>query len=189
MPRIRYAFSLVGLLLVAAFSGCGESPTAAVPPLPPITKVVAVPFRSSAIHGRLPSLYTCDGKNISPPLAWGAVPPGIEELALYAVAVTPGTLSVEWAMAGVNPSLHHLSAGEVPSGAFLEEANDGQKRYSICPAKGQTKRYEFALYALPNRVRATPEISGATLLHNLTGQIPQGRSPATGRFSATYTRR
>ncbi len=185
-------------LLAVALSGCGSSGAAtkpAIPPLPPIKKVVAVSLRSAAVHGsRLPALYTCDGRDISPPLKWGAVPSDIQELALFAIDVTPSgsgrpANTIQWAMAGVSPTLRRLSAGEIPRGAFLVPDSDGKRRYSVCPAKGQTGRYEFALYALPPRVRVGPELSGARLLHNLTGKILGGRSPARGAFTATYTRR
>jgi phosphatidylethanolamine-binding protein (PEBP) family uncharacterized protein len=184
--------------MAVALSGCGAGAAgrkATNPHLPAITKVVSVSLRSAAVQrARLPALYTCDGRNVAPPLAWGALPSDIEELALFAIDVTPNRssrppLTVEWAMAGVSPKLRHLSAGEVPRGAFLVQDSDGKRSYSICPAKGQSERYEFALYALPPHVRAGPEISGVRLLHNLTGTNLGGRSPATGKFTATYTRR
>jgi phosphatidylethanolamine-binding protein (PEBP) family uncharacterized protein len=196
MRRTRDTISLAVLLLAVVLSGCGgDSEPAAKLPLPPITKVVGVSFASAAIRGaKLPAVYTCDGKDISPPLSWGALPSDIEELALFAVDVTPGATgpasrSVVWALAGVNPALRHLAAGEIPQGAFLEQSSDGKRRYSICPRRGQAARYEFALYALPPRVRADPSISGAALLDNLTGKDLQGRSPATGVFSVAYARR
>lgn len=33
-------------------------------------------------RGRIPSKYTCDGENISPPLSWDGVPEEAESLAL-----------------------------------------------------------------------------------------------------------
>jgi hypothetical protein len=197
---IRCRAPLAATLIALGLVGCGSSTdtasrTGTTPRLPPITKVVAVRLTSSAIHGaKLPVVYTCDGRNVAPPLAWGTLPSDIEELALFAVNVTPSgsgqpAHTVEWAMAGVAPALHRMSAGEIPRGAFLVTGSDGKRRYSICPAKGQTERYEFALYALPPHVRAGPGISGVGLLHNLTGKILGGRSPARGAFTATYTRR
>ncbi len=195
MRRANTAMSLSALLLAAvALGGCGGSTTAHSLKLPPITKTVPVKLSSSAIHGtRLAALYTCAGRNISPPLSWGTVPSDVEELALFAVDVTrgkSGRLSgkITWAMAGVNPRLHSLRAGEIPRGAFLEQDSDGKTGYSICPAAGQTGHYEFELLALPPRIRASPALKSVALFHNLTGKIPQGRSPAAGVVSATYTR-
>ncbi len=195
MLRTRYALSAATVVAAVALSGCGGSGTTAASTAPAVAKVVAVPFSSSAIHGaELPAVYTCDGRDISPPLSWGAMPSGIEELALFALGVTRGrsgrpSITVEWAVAGVTPATHSLGAGALPPGAFVLEAGDGKRRYSICPAKGQAARYEFALYALPIHIRATPRISGAQLLHNLTESIPQYRAPASGELSTTYKRR
>jgi phosphatidylethanolamine-binding protein (PEBP) family uncharacterized protein len=153
--------------------------------------VAKVQLTSPAItQGTIPALYTCDGKNISPPFQWGAVPAGIKELVLFAVREQGGqpTPSVEWALAGLKPTLHKVAAGALPSGAYLEQASQGQ-RYSICPAKGQTAKYKFLIYALPAGVTAGPGISGPELLTNLTSANPQFRSPAEGGFNATYKRK
>jgi phosphatidylethanolamine-binding protein (PEBP) family uncharacterized protein len=95
-------------------------------------------------------------------------------------------------MAGVNPQLHGLAAGELPPGAVLLEASDGKRHYSICPAKGHRERYEFAVFAVPPAVRVGNAIGGTQLLRNLVDGPPGGTaedlSPASGGFFAAYKR-
>jgi hypothetical protein len=193
MRRAKNAISIAAVLSALALSGCG-SPSAtgsAGTALPATTTVAKVALTSPAIHGiALPALYTCDGKNVSPPLTWGTVPSSVEELTVFALGYKRGVSlqpSIEWAMGGVNPSLHKLAAGQVPANAFLLTASSG-KKYSICPAQGQTEDYVFGVYALPRGIHATPEISGFGLFHNLTEATPQDRAPAVGRFTVHYTR-
>jgi phosphatidylethanolamine-binding protein (PEBP) family uncharacterized protein len=187
MQRTNTTISIAALLSALALAGCASTATTA-------TKVITVPFTSSAIHAsKLPALYTCDGKDISPPLTWGAIPADIEELALFALEITPSatghyTLTIDWAMAGVAPTVHHLAAAEIPPGAFVLGANNGKRRYSICPAKNQTTRYEFALFALPPHVHALPAIRSVELLSNLINTSPQTQAPAQGTLLATYAR-
>jgi phosphatidylethanolamine-binding protein (PEBP) family uncharacterized protein len=198
VPRIRratWATLLLVLLAAVALAGCGTgtgaTETNALAPKEP-TKLS---FTSSAIHGRaLPALYTCDGKNTWPSFSWGKVPAGVEELALFAVGTRRlsngrAEVSVDWALAGLNPSLHGLRAGEIPRGAFLVANSKGEKRYSICPARGQTERYTFALLALPRYARAARGFPGPNLLQNLTGTDVEYQAPAAGTFSVKYTRR
>jgi phosphatidylethanolamine-binding protein (PEBP) family uncharacterized protein len=188
MRRTRHTAAIAMLLSTLVLTGCGTGTGATVKP-------TTVPLTSPAIHaGRLPALYTCDGKNISPPLTWGTISPIIQELALYAIeyASSPTghyTLGVEWAIAGVNPALHHLNAGEIPRGAFLLKATYGNRAYNICPPRGQTKHYQFALYAIPVGVRVSPELGATELLTNLTNPNPKLQAPVTGILTATYTRR
>jgi hypothetical protein len=177
--------------IVLAGCGTGGPETNALASKEP-TKVS---FTSSAVHGRkLPALYTCDGKNTWPPVSWGTVPAGVEELAVFAVGTRRlsngrAEVNVEWAMAGLKPGLHGLRAGEIPHGAFLVANSKGEKRYSICPARGQTERYSFALLALPRYARAARGFPGPDLLQNLTGTNVEYEAPAVGTFSVTYTRR
>lgn len=188
--RSYWRAGLTALTATVVLSGCGSSlaKTAA-------QKFVVIPLQSDAVHAKeLQALYTCDGKDVAPPLQWGAVPAGVEQLALFALGVNVlknGRIlpRVEWAMGGLKPTLHGVSAGEIPPGAFLMTNSDGHRRYSVCPSKGKTGHYGFALYALPVDTRATPQLEGEELLFNLTGPNLRDRAPAGGAFFANYTRK
>jgi phosphatidylethanolamine-binding protein (PEBP) family uncharacterized protein len=198
------SISSVVLLLAITLAGCGSSGADSPGSSSASSKssssavtakaVTTIPLTSTAIKGaEIPALYTCDGRNIAPPLKWGAVPPATREVVLFALGVTPGgsrlgSSSVEWALGGVKAEVHELTAGELPTGAFLEEASDGKDHYSICPPKGQTKHYEFVVYAVPALVQVTTKINGAKLLQNLAEGPPQFQATAKGELSATYKR-
>jgi phosphatidylethanolamine-binding protein (PEBP) family uncharacterized protein len=185
---------IIALLATAVLSGCSNTATTSTNALAAV-KPVAVPFSSSAVHGRkLPALYTCDGRNITPPLSWGAVPASVEELALFLVSTQRDkeghtVLSIDWGLAGVKPRLHSLHAGEVPHGAFEVTDSNDRKGYSICPPHGQAESYSFIVFALPAGARATPSLSGTSLLRNLTYTSPQDEAPAYGSFTVAYKRR
>jgi phosphatidylethanolamine-binding protein (PEBP) family uncharacterized protein len=191
--QMRKSIPAVAVLAAVALGGCGSSGTNSS--TPPVTEPVVVALRSSAIHGRtLPALYTCDGRNVSPPLSWGALPSGVEELALFAVGTRRGRggralSSVEWAMAGLKPKVHGVSTGEIPRGAYLLAGSAGKRGYSVCPPRGETERYSFALYALPRGARASTAMSGPLLIDNLTQAGPKYQAPVSGTFSVVYKRR
>jgi phosphatidylethanolamine-binding protein (PEBP) family uncharacterized protein len=175
------------LLLALALAGCSGSGSTA-------PKNITIPFKSSALaDSSLPALYTCDGKNISPPVEWGAVPPATRELALFILGLTPTRggykTSVEWAVAGVNPALHGLAAGKLPPGAHVGLASSGKRqRYSICPAKGKVKDYQFALYAIPPTITVAPKFIGYKLLQVIANPISSDRADGGGAFVASYKR-
>lgn len=102
--------------------------------------------------GVLSAAYTCDGANSWPKLNWTGVPADTAELALYAMSVQPveGKLFVDWALAGLNPRLEGIEAGELPKGAVVGTNGFGRPGYSICPFEGEI--YMFALYALPQKL-------------------------------------
>lgn len=182
------ALASTALLTVVALAGCGGSGSGATTARPPS----AVALSSTAIQGgKIPARYTCDGADIAPPLTWGAVPSTVKELVLLAIGVTAAhaVKSVEWAVAGIKPQLHGLAAGKLPAEAVLEQASSGKRQYSICPPKGQAQLYEFVLYAMPGQITVGPGINGENLLHNLNEGPPVDRSPATGAFYASYTRK
>jgi phosphatidylethanolamine-binding protein (PEBP) family uncharacterized protein len=100
--------------------------------------------------GHLPATYTCDGKDTWPQLKWQGTPPGTEELILYAMSVQPvqEQLFVDWAVAGLDPGLEGIQAGQLPKGAVVGTNGFGKRGYEICP-QGAGEIYMFALYALP----------------------------------------
>jgi len=189
------ATAILAVMAAAALSGCGGSGATGTTALTSVEPSTVALTSSAVRRSALPALYTCDGRNISPPLSWGALPSSVEEVALFLVGVHRGKAghplaSVEWALAGLKPRPQGLRAGEVPPGAFALAASNGSRRYSVCPPKGQTGRYTFALYAMPRGVRASPALAGTALLINLTQSgVAQDEAPVSGIFSVTYKRR
>jgi len=177
---------LLPLLLALAVAGCGSGKPAA-PPIPTIE------LKSAAISGPIPVKYTCDGQDISPPLEWGSVPARTSELVLVLVSFTPVSSTrysvneVNWAVAGINPQLHRLAAGQLPRGTHVGRANSGTHRYSICPGHGKTEDYQFELYALPESVKVPAKFVnlGAFYVFTTTHQNPV---IGHGVFAAKYTR-
>lgn len=177
------------LLTALALAGCGSDAPAAQP-------VPRLAVKSDAvIDNYLESRYTCDGQDISPPIEWGAVPVGVRRLALFILAFKPEPatktyqITVEWAVAGINPALHRLPAGELPRGAYIGLTNShDRRRYSICPKSGEPVHYQFELYGEPVGLVPAANFVG---LSALTGLNSRGatRALAHGGFVANYKRK
>lgn len=190
MRQIPKAVSGVLLLPALALAGCAGSATT-----PRIPRKIA--FASPAINARaMPARYTCDGRNTWPPLEWGAVPAGTGSLALFVVGVVPEPsthtvkVSVEWAVAGLLPTLHRLAAGKLPSYAYVGTDSSGKPGYSLCPPKGTNVQYQFELYGVPKGYGvASSHFSGVQLISALTSPSSSTRASAYGAFVAKYTRK
>lgn len=129
----------------------GERVPEATPQEEAQTTLADILLQSPAVqNGALPPAYTCDGKDSWPALSWQGVPPDTAELVLYAMGAQPveGKLFVNWAVAGLDPSLTEIEAGRLPKGAIVARNGYGNLGYSICPAQGEAETYVFALYAL-----------------------------------------
>jgi len=176
----------VAALLVLSLAGCGESATAVAP----------ITLTSSAIQGSsLPALYTCDGRDVPPPLEWGAVPAGTRELVLLVIGLTPSAesgsygVSIEWAVAGIDPALHRLDPGRLPPGAYVGANSAGKHTYSICPRPGASQRYQFQVYSVPPRLRVAPNFVGMSALGALSQTSTSTSATGEGAFVAIYKRR
>jgi phosphatidylethanolamine-binding protein (PEBP) family uncharacterized protein len=183
------AIPVVLLLSALALAGCGTSGATPI-------KVTRIPFKSAAIGGvTMPARYTCDGKNVFPPLEWGSVPPNTRELALLVIGLTPTlagnsySVSIDWALAGVNPALHRLAAGQLPPGAHLGSTTDGKTRYSVCPKKGKPEQYQFELYAVPATVTIPAGFTGLEVLSQIGAETSPIRARARGTFDVIYKRK
>lgn len=137
---------------------------------------------------KIPARYTCDGADTSPPLRWGAVPPGTAELALFVLGndgEVAGKSPIYWAVAGLPATLRGISAGRLPPGAIVGRNSLGQSRYTICPARGQGLRhYAVGLLALPRSAAATPGFDANALFKTV-----QHTAEYAGLTTFTYRRR
>jgi phosphatidylethanolamine-binding protein (PEBP) family uncharacterized protein len=192
--------AIIGALLSAlALAGCGTSSSTSAP-VQAKGEIAPVKFKSAAIDPTttrapsIPSLYTCDGKNTPPPLEWGHVPASTGEIVLFVIGLTPVpgtrnvTINVEWAMAGINPALHHLIPGQLPQGAHPGLTANHTRSYSVCPKHGQTKQYVFELYGLPEGDAVPLNFSGLRVLSTLAISSHETIANAHGSFGATYKR-
>jgi hypothetical protein len=113
---------------------------------------------SSAFTDReaMPRKYTCDGEDLSPPLAWSDVPPGAKSLALVIDdpdapdPAAPRMVWVHWVLYNIPCGCSGLAEGvrALPAGA-REGLNDWRRTGygGPCPPAGR-HRYFHRLYAL-----------------------------------------
>jgi hypothetical protein len=105
---------------------------------------------SSAFHegGNIPSKFTCDGSDTSPPLQITGVPSEAKSLALIADDPdAPGGLFTHWLVWNIPSQTNSIAEGSAPKG--VHGTNDfGKSGYrGPCPPPG-THRYSFKIFAL-----------------------------------------
>lgn len=121
--------------------------------------------------GEIPSKYTCQGQDVSPPLAWSGVPSNAKSLVLIVEdpdapdPAAPKMTWVHWVLYNIPPSASTLpeAVKELPAGT-LEGLNDGGRTgYSgPCPPVGR-HRYFHKLYALDAMLPDLGQVSKAKL--------------------------
>jgi Raf kinase inhibitor-like YbhB/YbcL family protein len=106
----------------------------------------------------IPAVYTCDGRDISPPLSWQNVPSAAQSLALIVDdpdapdPAAPKMTWVHWVLYNIPVELpgllENISPSALPAGA-MAGINDWQRTGygGPCPPIGR-HRYFFKLYAL-----------------------------------------
>ncbi len=150
-----------------------------------------IEVRSSAFGEgeRIPSDFTCDGADMSPPIEWSGVPASAQSLAI--IADDPDAPSgnwTHWLVYDLPPDLTHLpagiAAGEALPGGALQGRTDFRKTGygGPCPPSGE-HRYFFRVYALDAMLHLKSGVSKQELLRAMQGHIL-----AEGALMGTYDR-
>ena len=131
----------------------------------------------------VPSRYTCDGSNVSPPLSFSSLPAGTKSLALIVTdpdapdPKAPKTTWVHWVVydipADVTGLREAIPSKGLPPGT-LEGSNDwGKTGYGgPCPPIGR-HRYVHTLYALDAVLPELDKPTRAKLLAAMEGHVLQ----------------
>jgi Raf kinase inhibitor-like YbhB/YbcL family protein len=133
---------------------------------------------------QIPRRHACDGDDLSPPLAWSAVPEGTRSLALICDDPdAPSGTFTHWVAWGLDPSSEGLGEGE---GAPAEGRGDfGTAGYrGPCPPPGHgPHRYFFRLFALD----AVPDVDPGADRDALERAL-EGHVLGTAELVGTYER-
>ena len=127
--------------------------------------------------GKIPLKYTCEGEDVSPPLAWSDAPQATRSFAL--ICDDPDAPLMTWVHwvyydipATVKALPEAISPVEKPAPGGIHGKNSYHKPgyRGPCPPWG-THRYFFKLYALDTVLNLNPSIPKKDLLKAMEGHI------------------
>lgn len=139
-------------------------------------------------NGTIPDKYTCEGKNISPPLSWKNVPEETKSFALIMQDLDTPVMSVtHWILYNI-PSEDTKLSEDIPlqetfSNGMVQAKNSMRKNTYMgpCPLFGK-HRYSFTLYALDMLLDPYPKMNKRNLLKKIDGHV-LARSELLGFYS------
>jgi Raf kinase inhibitor-like YbhB/YbcL family protein len=180
----RLTLAIASLLTVSTcfgVAGCGggDKPEGDLPQAPATLRVTSTAFDDGAT---IPRRFTCDGANISPPLAFTQHPKGARELAL--VVYDPDADNfVHWSLVRISPQTALIRTGRVPPGAIQTKNSFGDEKYGgPCPPEDdKPHRYVFALYALSKALDLDADSSPEDVRHAIA-DAATGRGTLTGVY-------
>jgi Raf kinase inhibitor-like YbhB/YbcL family protein len=127
---------------------------------------------SAFVQGKpIPARYTCDGLDISPPLAWSDAPGGTQSFALIMDDPdAPGGTWVHWVLFNLPAQTRQLEERAAPQ-AVQGRNSWGRPGYGgPCPPSG-THRYFFRLYALDTLLQLPAGAGKEQVLRAMQGHI------------------
>jgi Raf kinase inhibitor-like YbhB/YbcL family protein len=148
---------------------------------------------SSSVFGEgdmIPARYTCQGEDVSPPVAWSGVPAGTRSLVLIMDDPdAPVGVFSHWVIFNIavdSPGLPEAvpAQAQLPGGALQGRNDFGRVGYGgPCPPPGRPHRYQFTVYALDSSLELEAGASKGQVLGAVRGHIL-----AQGRLSGRYQR-
>ncbi len=144
----------------------------------------------SFVHeGRIPSKYTCDGSNVSPPLEISDTPDGTESLALIMEDPdVPKNLRADgmwdhWVVFNIPPDTQEVPEGQEPPGTHGVGTNGNQDYFGPCPPDRE-HRYFFKLFALDSKMGLQGKAKKSDLERAMEGHILE-KTELIGRYERT----
>ncbi len=136
---------------------------------------MALSVRSGAFthEGTIPAKYTCEGRDISPPLEWDAGPKGTASYALIMDDPdAPRGTWVHWVAWNIQATSLPEDASRSARPPFPQGRNSWPKAGygGPCPPSG-THRYYFKVYALDRDLELPAETDKNTLLAAMKGHV------------------
>lgn len=144
-------------------------------------KITSSAFQEGA---NIPSKFTCDAGNTSPPLQIAGVPTGAKSLALIVDDPdAPSGLFTHWMIWNISPQTNAVTEGNMPKGVL--GTNDfGRSDYGgPCPPSGM-HRYYFRIFALDRELDLPSGAKRSQLDAAMKGHVV-----AQGELMGRYSRK
>ena len=125
---------------------------------------------------QIPTRYTCEGDNISPPLEIAEIPTGTVSLALIfddldARASDDASLWIHWIVFNILPDTIHIDEGSAPKDAEQGRTSFGAHCYGgPCPPHG-VHRYRLRVFALSKKLEINRSASINEIERDMVGCI------------------
>jgi len=139
----------------------------------------------------IPGKYTCDGRNVSPPLKWSGVPANAKGLALIADDPdAPVGTWVHWVLFDLPAGVSQLPEDVAKSQHLPAGGKQGLNDFKHlgyggpCPPAGKPHRYFFKLYALDATLDLKPAATKAEVEQAMANHIV-----AQAQLMGTYKRK
>jgi Raf kinase inhibitor-like YbhB/YbcL family protein len=137
---------------------------------------------------RIPSVHTCDGDHISPPLMWDGEP---KETVSFALIVedpdAPDGTFTHWIIYNLPADCHRLDKmiairKNLENGAIQGKNDFGSTGYKgPCPPRGEEHRYFIRIYALKRKL-APESIRTGTEFHSAIEGLVLDKAEYMGRY-------
>jgi Raf kinase inhibitor-like YbhB/YbcL family protein len=159
-----------------------------------MTMTLALTSTAFTHDGAIPKRYTCQGEDVSVPLAWSGMPPGTKSLVLIVDdpdapdPKAPRMTWVHWVLYNIPATASGLkeaiAPGELPKGT-MEGLNDWKRTGygGPCPPIGR-HRYFHKLYALDTVLSAIENPTKADLEQAMKGHV-LGKAELVGTYQKT----
>ena len=136
---------------------------------------------------QIPSIYTCEGDNVNPPLTIKDIPAGAQSLVLVMLDPdSPNPPFVHWTMWNIEPDTTSIPERSVPDEAIEGVTSTGKPGYyGPCPGSG-AHRYIFTLMAL-DTVLDLPATADDAQLQTAGKDHVLASTTLMGRFEKTTT--
>jgi Raf kinase inhibitor-like YbhB/YbcL family protein len=171
MPKMIFAGLLaIALVAIVSFAAGGAK-----------MKITSSAFQEG---GNIPSKFTCDGGDTSPPLQITDVPSGAKNLVLIVDDPdAPNGLFTHWVVWNISPQTNTIAEGTAPKGVY--GTNDfGKSGYGgPCPPSG-THRYYYKIFALDREL----DLPAGTKRSQLDSEM-KGHVVAQGELMGRYSRK
>jgi Raf kinase inhibitor-like YbhB/YbcL family protein len=136
--------------------------------------------------GQIPYVYTCDGKNINPPLEIKGVPADAKSLVLIMddpdvpSFVRKDQMWVHWVIYNMPPETRHLKENSTPPGIQGKGTGNENHYEGPCPPDRE-HRYFFQLYALKAFLKLKTGATKEQVEAAMQGQILE-KTELMGRY-------